>query len=121
MDLVAVHTIDSGRNKKLPGSKFSVDEQEAKRLISLGAAKVDNSIKEVQSEEPATDSALDDKITELLEITGVTKSIAVILLQNGFESVSDVAGADPTKLCKIKGITVAAAKVIVDSANNDFE
>ena len=121
MNLVAINTIGSGRNKCLPGSKFSVTEQEAKWLISLGAAKVDDSIKEDQSNEPATDSALTDSIQELMEITGVTKSIAVILLQNGFETVSDVAGADPKKLCKIKGITVAAANVIVDSANNDFE
>ena len=121
MNLVAVHTIGSGRNKYLPGSKFSVNEQEAKRLISHGAAKVDDSIKEVQSKGPATDSALSDSIKDLMEITGVTKSIAVILLQNGFETVSDVAGADPKKLCKIKGITIAAANMIVDSANNDFE
>lgn len=122
MKLIALNTIGSGKNKVLPGSSFEVPDMETvNMLISLKAAKYADEGNEQPAIVQSVTSNVTENIADLMQVTGVTESIAIILIENGIDSVDILQTCEVDKLAKIKGITKSAAKQIIQSAIDDFE
>lgn len=102
-------------------SIFEMDEEMATILSASGKVEYANPQAElsdtVDAEEEAKKAAHAEIIAELCEVDEVTAELAEGLIAVGLTSIESLQVAKESDLTRIKGLTKAIAKKIIDSAN----
>lgn len=120
MKYSVLKTLHDGKTH-LPGETVVVEDQkEAKRLIALG---VITPALAKQEESSSHNDKNAEAIEELMQIEGVTKEIAVSLIDVGYSSIVDIqkAKVDDLVALKIKYVGKATAEKLIAFANENFE
>lgn len=115
-----VTTLHDGKNH-LPGDSVDIeDAKEAKRLVTLGVITPAAPVQEDSSNNTGKNA---EAIEELMQIEGVTKEIAISLIDVGYSSIADVqkAKVDDLVALKIKYVGKATAEKLIAYANDNFE
>jgi len=92
---------------QVPGTEAEVEDSVGKHLVAQGAA-VEVGAVEVEPEA--------DPVAELVQVDGVDKKVAAILLKNGITNIEELQAKSEADLAAIEGISKKRAKQIAADA-----
>ena len=101
---------------KNPGAVIELDDVEAKRMLKLGAATRPSSSELGSDNTTFSAEEMDDMISALTDIDGVSEKLVGDMIEAGFTSVKEVAKGSVGELVAIKGIGGSTAQKMIESA-----
>lgn len=104
-----------------PGDVIEIEDKDANRLVLNKSAQVYKTPSSGSASEEEYEEVEVDLIEELSRIDGVNEDLAERLVEAGYESIQEVAEADPEELILIKGIGKKSVEGIQDSAEDIFD
>jgi hypothetical protein len=101
-----------------PGAIIELDDLEAKRLFKIGAAERPNQIELGSDSTTYSAEEMDDIISALTDIDGISEKLVGDLIEVGLVTINDIAECSLEELVVIKGVGASTALKMIESAKS---